>query len=200
MHTHHISWLLGLFALGLASCAEKPWAEDEFKKAVDSIEGVYEWTGCTWNGPEVDMDNDGVASKDFWGVFHRFSNTEMSGINVQAAVFREEDQSHVPYMIECFLPFQCYSRIGGEKGHIFPTVQYFKTYYTMRDNQICLQEELLASVDEMYQDLQKMGETRRIRQTGYAQLEVTIDMAVFDFATGTWVEAPIVHQFKRKHY
>ena len=194
--SYHKLILLLLMAAGLASCTEKPWREDEFKKVLDSIEGTYEWTSCTWEGPEVDMDNDGISSKDFWTVFHKFDNCQQTGIAVQPARFDPSGMSMQSYYIICLLPFQCYDR----RDYIFPVVQQFGTRYQINDGKIELEETLHEVQIDPYLDILKMGKTRQIRQTGYAQLEIQLDLAVYDYATHQWAEGRIIHQFKRKHY
>ena len=196
MNSLKISYILLFLTLGLTACTEKPWMEEEYKKALDSIEGVYEWTGCEWKGPAVDLDQDGIASTDFMIEFEELA--PLAAIRVESQnSFEMDGSSGSSSRILCRLPFQ-FVRTDYESN---PDLLYFSTWYKIEKGKVVLEEKLNPSPEiYLFEDLERMGENRILVHTKYAQLEIQLSISVYDYATGSWVEAPAVYQFKRKHY
>ncbi len=189
--------------LSLASCAEKPWREDEFKKAADQLDGFYEIDRARWEGEVVDLDNDGKASTDF---MQEFADRIGEGKLYAQPITYTPDRSPGHCYYEVNIPFQKILREGGVDNSMNPSAvtARFVGRYTMNEKlEIVIDGPMLLryiSDAENFEDIGRLKDQPVLRLAGNGRLEISFNMTVYDYSTETWKTAPLTWYYKRYGY
>lgn len=162
----------------LSACQEKVWYADLREKTIDTFCGTYEVISAEWGGDPIDLNNDGHASCDYL-----------------------EEWSKLPSGIYRMTRFYSNGRVSLSIPKVNYDYSVIKIYQT--SDEIDLWYDILFDDDEPYISFRIQEPVSDIAVTGYGEVEVTVEMSVFDFSDGLAVQSemtPVTFKFKRCLY